>query len=72
MATVQRMNEELRNILVNLPEGIVLINEETNQVSLGNNEFLRLFSLGRNSSNEEIAMKLLDNVLMGQSTPSHR
>jgi hypothetical protein len=37
------MNEELRNILVNLPEGIVLINEETNQVSLGNNEFLRLF-----------------------------
>jgi len=65
MATVQRMNEELRNILVNLPEGIVLINEETNQVSLGNNEFLRLFKLGRNSSNEEIAIKLADNVLMG-------
>ena len=30
METVQRMNEELKNILINLPEGIVLINEETN------------------------------------------
>ena len=65
------MNEELRNILVNLPEGIVLINEETNQVSLGNNEFLRLFKLSRRSSNEEIAIKLADNVLMGQNS-SHR
>lgn len=60
METVQRMNEELKNILINLPEGIVLINEETNQVSLGNIEFLRLFSLDKNCSNDIIASKLAD------------
>jgi hypothetical protein len=54
MHTVERMNEELKNIFINLPEGIVLINEENSQVSLGNFEFLRLFSLSRNTSNAEI------------------
>jgi hypothetical protein len=64
MHTVQRMNEELTNIFINLPEGIVLINEENNQVSLGNYEFLRLFALNRNTSNAEIAIKLAENVLV--------
>ncbi len=30
------MNEELKTILMNLPDGIVLIDEETNKVSLNN------------------------------------
>ncbi len=51
MATVQKMNEELKKILINMPEGIVLINEENDQVSLGNIEFFRLFSLQQNCSN---------------------
>jgi hypothetical protein len=33
------MNEELKNILMNLPEGILLINEETQDVTLKNQEF---------------------------------
>jgi len=33
------MNEELKNILINLPEGILLINEETQDVTLKNQEF---------------------------------
>lgn len=37
------MNEELNNMLMNLPEGIVLINDKTGQVVLGNEEFKRLF-----------------------------
>jgi hypothetical protein len=37
------MNEELKSILMNLPDGIVLINEESNNVSLNNAEFNRIF-----------------------------
>jgi c-di-AMP phosphodiesterase-like protein len=40
---IMKMNEELQNILMNLPEGIILINEETNKVSLKNQEFMRIF-----------------------------
>jgi hypothetical protein len=71
MHTVERMNEELKNIFINLPEGIVLINEENSQVSLGNYEFLRLFSLNRNTSNAEIAIKLAENVLVPHGTPKN-
>ena len=35
-AQIRRMNEELKSILMNLPEGIVLINNETNEVVLQN------------------------------------
>ena len=71
MHTVERMNEELKNIFINLPEGIVLINEENSQVSLGNFEFLRLFSLSRNTSNAEIAIKLAENVLVPHGNPKN-
>jgi hypothetical protein len=40
---IKRMNEELKNILMNLPEGIILINDETNEVTLNNQEFMRIF-----------------------------
>jgi len=33
---IMQMNEELKSILMNLPEGIVLIDEETSKVSLKN------------------------------------
>jgi len=71
MHTVQRMSEELKNIFINLPEGVVLINEENSEVSLGNYEFLRLFSLNRNSSNAEIAIKLAENVLVPHGSPQN-
>jgi c-di-AMP phosphodiesterase-like protein len=35
-AQIRRMNEELKSILMNLPEGIVLINDETHEVVLQN------------------------------------
>jgi len=33
---IMQMNEELKSILMNLPEGIILIDEETSKVSLKN------------------------------------
>lgn len=48
------MNEELTNILMTLPEGIILINEETGQVTLGNKELIRLFKIHQTASPEEI------------------
>lgn len=48
------MNEELNNILNNLPEGILLINEQTGQVVHGNEEFKRLFLLPKESQIEDI------------------
>jgi hypothetical protein len=40
------MNEDLRNILELLPEGIVLIDELSREVSMGNREFLKMFKCG--------------------------
>ena len=44
-AQIRRMNEELKSILMNLPEGIVLINDETHEVVLQNSEFHRIFAI---------------------------
>ena len=35
-AQIRRMNEELKTILMNLPEGIILIKDETQEVALQN------------------------------------
>ena len=43
IAEIKRMNEELKNILMGLPEGIVLISEKNGQVVLNNEEFTRMF-----------------------------
>ena len=37
------MNEDLSNLLSNLPEGIVLYDENTHKIVLANNEFKKLF-----------------------------
>ncbi len=37
------MNSELRNILEAMPEGIVLVDAESMDVTMGNREFLRIF-----------------------------
>ena len=42
---IQTMNNELINLFNNLPEGIVIYNNETKTVSLVNSEFKRLFKL---------------------------
>jgi hypothetical protein len=39
------MNEELKSILMNLPEGIILIDEENSKISLNNQEFMRIFQV---------------------------
>lgn len=50
MEKIRTMNEELKNLLMSLPDGIVLVDEKTSDLSLVNNEFKRLFSLPDNSS----------------------
>ncbi len=35
-AQIRRMNEELKTILMNLPEGIILVKDETQEVALQN------------------------------------
>ena len=35
-AQIRQMNEELKSILMNLPEGIILIKDETHEVVLQN------------------------------------
>ena len=44
------MNEELKSILMNLPEGIVLINDDSNEVALYNQEFNRIFTVEQYTS----------------------
>lgn len=39
------MNEELHSILLNLPEGIVLIDNLTKKINLINQEFKRIFGI---------------------------
>lgn len=45
LAEIRRMNEELKNILMGLPEGIVLINEKNGQAVLNNEEFMKIFQI---------------------------
>lgn len=52
------MNEELNNILNNFPEGILLINEQTGHVVLGNEEFKRLMFIPKQASTEEISKRV--------------
>lgn len=42
---ITQMNDELKSILMNLPEGILLINDESSKVSLNNSEFMRIFQM---------------------------
>lgn len=42
MKNIQQMNEEFKNILMTLPEGIILLNANTKEVALGNLECRRL------------------------------
>ncbi|CDW85484.1 pas domain s-box protein [Stylonychia lemnae] len=44
---IQTMNDELKQLFDNLPEGIVLFNQDDKNISIANQEFLRLF--GSNS-----------------------
>lgn len=39
------MNNERESILMNLPEGIILLNKTTKDIPLCNKEFVRLFEL---------------------------
>ena len=43
LAEIRQMNEELKNILLRLPEGIILIKEQNGHVVLNNEEFMRIF-----------------------------
>ena len=53
-AQIRQMNEELKSILMNLPEGIVLINDETSEVALQNQEFNRIFAVPDTASSQNV------------------
>ena len=53
-AQIRRMNQELKSILMNLPEGIVLINDETDEVTLQNQEFNRIFAIPEDANSDEL------------------
>ena len=53
----------MKTIMMNLPEGIVLINENTRKVSLGNYEFRRLFELDKDATNQELGERLAKPIL---------
>ena len=53
------MNKELTELFDNLPEGIVLINEEEQKIALANIEFKRLFSIYNDESLQECGQHLL-------------
>lgn len=63
MGNIQRMNEDLKSILMNLPEGVILINNSTKEVALGNYEFRRLFQLPKYAQIDKINERIKDNVL---------
>lgn len=49
--------------MMNLPEGVILVNKETKEVALGNYEFRRLFSLERLATHKEIDQRLAVPIL---------
>ena len=53
------MNQELKSILMNLPEGILLINEESNMVSLNNQEFMRIFQISQAADDPEVITDII-------------
>jgi hypothetical protein len=67
---MQRTNEEFKNILMTLPEGIILINNETKQVTLGNFEFRRLFSVPKFASIDQIDSRIHERLLQTYSKAS--
>ncbi|CDW84389.1 pas domain s-box protein [Stylonychia lemnae] len=50
---IQLMNEDMRKLLDNLPEGIVLFDPETKKITLVNQEYKRLFSLSGDEYNND-------------------
>ena len=46
MAQIKIMNDDFRNMLMNLPEGIVLYNQANHEVVLANSELGKIFKLG--------------------------
>lgn len=67
---MKRTNEEFKNILMTLPEGIILINNETKQVTLGNYEFRRLFSVPKFASIDQIDSRINEKLLQTYSKAS--
>lgn len=55
------MNQELKTILMKLPEAIVLVSAETTEVSLHNSQFDNIFKISDDSENlkEAITQKTM-------------
>jgi hypothetical protein len=54
LAEIRRMNAELKDIFMGLPEGIVLIAERSGQVVLNNEEFMKIFQIPSDARGEEV------------------
>ena len=63
MQNIKLMNEELKNILMSLPEGVVLVKNSNNEAVLGNIEFCRLFNIPKSDDIEGIKSKITNKTL---------
>lgn len=55
---IKHMNEDLHNLLANMPDGIVLYNPEEGKIVFCNGEFKKIFEFSDDASNEEITLKV--------------
>ncbi|TNV84152.1 hypothetical protein FGO68_gene1404 [Halteria grandinella] len=67
-----KMNIDLKNLLMALPEGIVLMNTKTKEVAFSNLEFTRLFGLPDLCSSDLIKAKLDDKTLQSHNDLLHK
>lgn len=56
MAQIQKMNDDLKNILINFPEGIVLYDEGKDEVVLANLELRRIYKCSQIALQNENTM----------------
>lgn len=56
------MNADLKNLLIEMPKPLVLIDEATKEVVLVNKEFSQLISMPDHNNTKSIALKLTQKI----------
>eukprot|EP00347_Sterkiella_histriomuscorum_P016734 403352055 len=64
---IKTMNNELKILFDQLPEGIVLYNPESNKISLANSEFIRLFKLLQGNQTQAVLSDQVNQNNLGLS-----
>eukprot|EP00347_Sterkiella_histriomuscorum_P015876 403355346 len=59
---IEKMNEDLKNLLINLPLPILLLDPDTQEVQLANNELFRLMSIPEDQTFKDINSRLQEKI----------